>query len=79
MHLGKFVHTESGRMFMSLILGLGLATLFKISCKGKNCIVYNAPPIDEIKDKTYKIDNKCYTFESKPAKCNPNKQILNFA
>lgn len=79
MHLGKFVHTESGRMFMSLILGLGLATLFKISCKGKNCIVYNAPPIDEIKDKTYKIDDKCYKFEPHSVKCNINKQIVDFA
>jgi hypothetical protein len=79
MHLSKFVHSESGRFFMSIILGLGLATIFRMTCKDKNCIVYDAPPLDEIKDKTYKIDNKCYTFESKTAKCNPNKQILNFA
>jgi hypothetical protein len=79
MHLSKFVHSESGKMLMSVILGLGLASLFRISCSGKNCIVYNAPPLDEIKDKTYQIDDKCYKFEPKTAKCNPNKQIVNFA
>jgi hypothetical protein len=79
MHLGKFVNTETGRIFMSIILGVGLATIFRASCKGKNCIIYNAPPLTEIKDKIFKIDDKCYKFESKSTKCNPQKQIVEFA
>jgi hypothetical protein len=79
MHLGKFVNTETGRIFMSIILGVGLATIFRASCKGKNCIIYNAPPLIEIKDKIFKIDGKCYKFESKTAKCNSQKQIVEFA
>jgi len=79
MHLGKFVNTETGRIFMSIILGVGLATIFRASCKGKNCIIYNAPPLKEIKDKIFKIDDKCYKFETKSAKCNPQKQIVEFA
>lgn len=79
MYISKFVHTESGRLFMSIILGLGLASIFRASCKGKNCIVYDAPPLDEIKDKTFKINNKCYKFEPSLVKCNKNKQIVEFA
>ena len=79
MHLSKFVHSESGRMLMSIILGLGLATIFRASCKGKNCIIYDAPPLNQIKDKIYKINDKCYKFESSPTKCDPKKQIVEFA
>lgn len=79
MYISKFVHTDSGRLFMSIILGLGLATIFRASCKGKNCIIYDAPPLNEIKDKTFKINNKCYKFEPSLVKCNPNKQIVEFA
>jgi len=79
MNLSKFVHTESGKLFMSIILGLGLATLFRASCKGKNCILYNAPPLEEIKDKTYKINEKCYKFNFNPVKCDAKKQIIEFA
>lgn len=79
MHLGKFVNTETGRIFMSIILGVGLATIFRASCKGKNCIIYNAPPLNKINDKIFKIDDKCYKFESKTTKCNPQKQIIEFA
>lgn len=79
MHLSKFVHSESGKLFMSIILGLGLATLFRASCKGKNCILYNAPPLNEIKDKTYKINDKCYKFDFNPVKCDGKKQIIEFA
>lgn len=79
MYLSKFVHTVSGKIFMSIILGLGLATIFRASCKGKNCIIYDAPPLSEIKDKTYKINKKCYKFESSSVKCDSNKQIVEFA
>jgi hypothetical protein len=79
MPLSKFVHSESGKLLMSIILGLGLATLFRASCKGKNCILYYAPPLKEIKDKIYKINNKCYKYEFNSAKCDKTKQIVEFA
>ena len=79
MHLSKFVHTQTGRYMMSIILGIGLAALFRASCKGKNCVLYNAPPMEEIEDKIYKFDDKCYKFEKSSVKCNKNKQVVNFA
>ena len=40
MHLSKFLHTQSGKMLMSIILGFGLASLFRTVCKEKNCIIF---------------------------------------
>jgi hypothetical protein len=76
LRLSKFLHTETGRILMSIILGLGLATLFRRVCKGKNCIVYKAPPIDEIDDKVYKFGEKCYSYKNVSVKCDTKKQII---
>lgn len=79
MHLIKFVKSNTGKYVMSIILGIGLATIFRTVCKGKECVVYKAPPLNEIEDKIYKFDNKCYKFERISQKCNNSKQIVEFA
>lgn len=79
MHLYKFVKSNSGKYMMSIILGIGLATIFRSVCKGKECYVYKAPPLDEIKEKIYKFDGKCYKFESANQKCDNNKRVVSFA
>jgi len=79
MHLGKFVHTETGKYMMSILLGFGLASLFRTVCKGKNCIIFHAPPLDQIEEKIYKYENKCYKFSQESARCNKSKKIIDFA
>lgn len=79
MHLDKFVHSTSGKYMMSIILGLGLATLFRQVCKGSKCKIVEAPPLNEIDDETYKIDGKCYKYNKNSVKCDKSKRILNFA
>jgi len=70
MHLGKFFHTKSGKYLMSLILGFGLATLFRTVCQGKNCIALKAPQVDDIKGKIYRHGNKCFQYAVVPGTCN---------
>jgi hypothetical protein len=79
MYLLKFVHSETGRNIMSIILGLGLATFFRQMCSGKNCVVSKAPPLEEIEDKIYKFDGKCYKLEKNAEKCNNKKNVVSFA
>ena len=74
MHLTKFVHSKTGRYVMSIILGIGLASLFRTICKDKNCILFYAPPLDEIENKIFKHGDKCYKYSYKHGKCNPNKK-----
>lgn len=76
MNLSKFVHTKTGRYIMSAILGFGLATMFRAVCKDKNCIVQRAPPLDEIEEKTYKFDGKCYVYSKSSEKCDTGKKII---
>ena len=57
MYLGKFVHTETGKIMMSILLGFGLASLFRVVCKNKDCLIFHAPPLANFKDKVYKNNN----------------------
>ena len=78
-HLDKFLRTQSGKYIMSLLLGIGLASFFRFICKDKNCIVFAGPPMDDIKDKIYKNQDKCYKLVPTATKCAKNKKIVNFA
>jgi len=78
MYLDKFVHSATGRYVMSILLGIGLATIFKKTCVGKSCIVYNAAPAEEIDGQIYKFDNKCYKFEKSSATCDSKKETFVF-
>ncbi len=79
MHLSKFFHTTTGKYLMSIILGLGLASLFRKVCKDKNCLLIQAPPLDEIQNQVYKYDNKCYKYNPVAVKCDSTKKIIDFA
>ena len=47
MGFDKFMNTSSGQFSMSVVLGLGLSTLFRKACKERNCIVFKAPAFKE--------------------------------
>lgn len=79
MYLDKFVHTNTGKIVMSIILGLGLATFFRAICKGKQCRVVSSPPLEEIEDQTYRFDDKCYKLEKNAVKCVNTQNIVKIA
>ncbi len=78
MYLGKFVHTETGKLLMSILLGFGLASLFRTVCKDKNCLIFHAPPLDKFKDKIYKDGNKCFKYNHVATKCLTNTKTVDF-
>ena len=77
MDLSKFVRNKTGKIIMSIILGLGLATLFRQVCRDNNCTIYKAPIINE--SDVYKFENECYSFEKISTKCNNKKKTVRFA
>jgi hypothetical protein len=77
MNLKRLVGTSLGRNVISILLGLGLATLFRKVCNDKNCIVFNGPVITDIEDKTFKHGEKCYKYRSTTDRCDTTKRIIN--
>lgn len=76
MHLSKFLHTKSGHYLMSILFGLGLASLFRTICKDKNCILLKAPSSSEIDGEVYRFQEKCYKYNSKTIKCDKTKKTI---
>ena len=78
LNLDKFVHTKTGKTIMSILLGFGLASLFRTVCKDHNCILFHAAPLDKFKDKIYKNNGKCLKYTPVATKCDSNSKILTF-
>ena len=79
MYLRRLIYGDVGRIVVSIILGLGLATLFRKVCKDRDCIIFRAPDIKKIKNQIFKFDKKCYKFKENIEKCNNDKKTVEFA
>jgi hypothetical protein len=79
MNIKRLLDTGMGRIFISAILGLGLASLFNKVCKDKNCIVFNGPILSEFDGKIYKHGEKCYKYSLHPAKCDRTKRVIDIS
>ena len=72
----KMLESKTGIIIFSIVLGLGLSTIFKSCCDSKNCIVYKGPDFD--KKKIIKYNNKCYEPTEQIQTCDSNKKIVTF-
>ena len=76
MNIKRLIHTPMGQVLLSIILGLGLATMFRHVCNGKNCLTFNGPVISEIDGKIYKFGESCYRYRTKHTKCDATKKVV---
>lgn len=53
----------------SLLMGLFIMILARPSCKGEQCFKFKAPPMKEVREHAYKINDRCYKFVAKDVKC----------
>jgi hypothetical protein len=58
------------KIIISIILGLGIASLFRSACETRNCITIEGPKIDTVENSIYKFGNNCYKFKSINTPCN---------
>jgi hypothetical protein len=77
MNIKYLLNDPIGKIFISILLGLGLATMFRTVCKEKNCIRFHGPVISELDGKIYKHGDKCYKYEVQSSgACDTNKRVL---
>jgi len=70
----RLLHTETGRIIISIVLGLGIASLFRKACKNRSCIVFRAPPLKDLEKDVYQLDDRCYEYKPKAVKCDSTKK-----
>lgn len=79
MYIRRILYSSFGQKLISILLGLGLATLFRKVCNDRNCLIFKGPELNKMNDKIYKFDDKCYKYVPTVKKCDHNKKIINFA
>ena len=72
--INNIMDTPYGSTIISIILGLGLAVMFKKVCKNGNCIIIKGPSPEEIKKNVYKIENNCYKYKPEVINCEKDKE-----
>jgi hypothetical protein len=64
----KLFETENGKIIISVILGLGFASMFRRVCNQNNCLVIKGPKLKQM-NKYYRIDKNCYKYKPYPVNC----------
>ena len=77
--ISGLLNSETGKIIISIILGVGMATLFRRVCGESNCLVYKGVSNNEIKGKVFKFNDKCYSYNIKAVTCKDNGRILEIA
>ena len=79
MNLRRLIYSDIGRIIISILLGLGLATLFRKVCNDRSCMIFKAPQLNKIKGQIFKFGKKCYKFNEEIENCDNSKKIVQFA
>jgi len=74
--LEKVLDDEWGSIIVSLILGFGLAAIFRKACKNNKCIVLRGPKPKEMKDDVYYWYDKCIKYEVIPTQCGNKDNLI---
>lgn len=78
MNIPRLLNSPLGRIIISILLGLGLATLFRKVCSDGSCLQFNGPVISEVDGKTYQFGEYCYKYELKPSQCDNKRRTVHF-
>jgi hypothetical protein len=72
----SIMKTKAGSILISIILGVGIAALFRKVCNKESCIVIKGPKLKEVSDYYYKIKDDCYKYTPYVVDCAESKNIV---
>tara|TARA_B110000261_G_scaffold164070_2_gene212072 strand:+ start:3347 stop:3589 length:243 start_codon:yes stop_codon:yes gene_type:complete len=78
-NIKRLLYSKFGNVVISILLGLGLATLFRKVCNDRNCLLFKGPNLSNIRGKTFKYNEKCYKYKENATTCDKTKKIIDFA
>ena len=71
------MHTKNGKLLISIILGIGAASIFRKVCTETNCLDFRGPDLKKVKDSIYGHNDLCYKFTPQSVTCNKEKTQIN--
>lgn len=69
MFVKRIMNDNGGSIIISVILGLGLAAMFRKACQGNSCLVIKAPSPRDVDDKIFRLDSHCYKYSPEVIPC----------
>merc|ERR1712070_370713 len=66
---------RTGSVLVSVVLGLGLATVFQKVCK-ENCVVVQAPGLAHVTEHVWSVDDTCYKYTPETVECKDNVAVM---
>ena len=76
MKIRRLIYSDFGKYIISILLGLGLSSIFRKTCTDRKCLVFKSAPMGEIKSKIFAFNDKCFKFSEKAVSCDPNKKTV---
>lgn len=64
----RLFYQQTGQIVISAVFGIALALLFQKACKGRKCIIIQAPPLEALSE-IHKHDKKCYVYTPRYVEC----------
>ena len=65
----NYFKTKQGNIVFSIILAFGLASILRIACENANMVIIKGPPIENVHNKIFSFDNKCYSYKTVNTSC----------
>ena len=78
----NLLHTSMGKIILSILLGLGFATLFRQICNSKDCYKFIGPKHNELRDKIFASNSektKCYSLVEENITCGSKSKTLDYS
>lgn len=67
--LVNIMDDKTGSTIVSIILGLGLAAIFRKVCDDKKCVVIRSPNTDDLEKYYYQVQGDCYKYVPENVSC----------
>ena len=71
----SIIDSNIGRIIISIVWGLGLSALFRKACNGRTCLIIKGPKPQQLENKVYGFNNKCYTYQPYSVTCKKSGNI----
>lgn len=65
----KILTDKRLQVIISVIWGLGIAMFFRKSCKGRSCIIIKGPKPEDMNNKIFTFNDKCYKYTATNTSC----------
>lgn len=78
MQVTRILQSEAGRVVVSILLGLGVASLFRKGCDALNCLNFRAPDVDDIEKNVYRYGDGCVKYAHRAVPCSKTMVQVNY-